>query len=486
MRRALLVVHSSTFFPRMLDVGRMLKKSGRYEPLFFLAGGHLCIARDLEVLRADELSYVSPMGDPTAPPQSGSPADGNRPVWQRLVKRVLGCLPEPVGQRVKVWGSGVLTVPRDNVLYHLWSLTRQLRFVTHLIRREKASILVLALDIAQYDTAVFINAAHREHIPALIVPASVSDASDEWGDLYMHEPVCSIRRWSNRLLGALYPHWVKEHKGRKVVMLPAANQALAREWLGLAPPSPWIAQSGYADAIAVEGEMMRQFGISAGLPPDKLFVTGAAAHDGMAEALKDASRRRAALYRRLDLPPGRPMLLTALPQAYFGEGRIRPNQEFHNYAELVQFWVQSLAAVEGYNVVISLHPSVNYEDMAYVEQWGVKIARQRTPDLIPLCDIYVATCCSTIPWAIACGKPVINYDMGRYRIPDYELAGGMITIEEKDEFLTVLSCLTTDSKFYTGIAARQATCASQWGLLDGRSGQRILQLIDQLVEWYEK
>ena len=489
MRRALLVVHTSTFFPRMLEVGQMLKRSGRYEPVFYLAdypaGKHLQIAHDLEVLRAEKLSYVnpvvSPMGDLTPSPRNGSPADGNRPAWRRLAKRLLGHLPKPVAQKVKQWGVSVLTWGPGSILYHCRYLTGRLQFVTHLIRQEKPAILVLALDIAPYDTAVFVKAAHKEHIRAVVV-ASLVGLGEEWAEVYQYDPTRNMQRWPNRFAGALYPRWVHEHKGRKFLLMPA-GPLLAREWLGLAPPLPWIVGSGYADAIAIENEVMYQRGVLAGLPPDQLVLTGWVAQDVMAETLKQATGRRAALYRRLNLPLGRPMILSALTPPY--HGRKRPNPVFQNYGEFVQFWVQSLVAIEGYNVVISLHPSMKYEDMAYIEQWGVRIARQRTPDLVPLCDIYVASQCTTISWAIACGKPVIIYDVGRYRFALlYAGVEGVITVEEKEEFLSVLQRLTKDPAFYAEVAARQAACAGQWGQLDGQAGQRMLQLFDRLVEQY--
>lgn len=180
------------------------------------------------------------------------------------------------------------------------------------------------------------------------------------------------------------------------------------------------------------------------------------------------------------------MILSALPPDFlYGVGG-RPECDFKTYRQLVRFWVQSLADLDGYNIVIALHPSVSYEDMKYIEQWGVKIAQQPTASLIPLCHFYVASISATIQWAIACGKPVLNYDVYRYRYTDYAGAEGVITLEEQSDFVDVLRRLAQDEEFFTEMVSRQAACASQWGKLDGCSGQRMLQLFDQLVGQYEK
>jgi len=345
------------------------------------------------------------------------------------------------------------------------------------------SILVLGGDLVHYDTAVFIKAAHREHIPAVVVPGWMASAL-EAAEAYKHDPAYSLRRWSNQLVGLLYRHWRYEHEGVKLLRLPAC-QVLAREWLGLAPPLPWVLHSGYSDAIAAESEAMQRYCVSEGLPPDKVVVTGSIVHDEMAKILKEAPKERADLYVALGLSAGRPMILAALPPDFlYGIGG-RPECDFKTYGELVRFWVQSLADLKDYNIVIALHPSVNYEDMKYIEQWGVKIAQAPTASLIPLCHLYVASISATIQWAIACGKPVLNYDVYRYRYTDYSGAEGVITLEEQSDFVVALRRLAYDQEFFNEMVSRQAACASQWGTLDGCSGQRMLQLFDQLVKQYE-
>ena len=466
-RRALLVVHTNTYFAGLLDVAHMLKGSGLYEPVFFFAQPYPTIDRDLAVCCADGISYLG---------EAGGRIETRQPV-----KR-LRAVPSRLHARVNSLVGRAKAKLSDNVLSELRSLHQRERSVRQLIREEHAALLVLAGDMIGYDTPAFIKAAHAESIPAVVVPGWMASAR-EAAEAIMYNPEYSLRRWSNRIAGKLYPRWQYAHKGRQLLRLPA-RQVLAREWLSLAPPLPWVLHSGYADAIAVESEAMRTYCVSEGLPAEKVVLTGSLAHDQMAAQRSNAAAGRAELYQRLGLPQHRPMLLSALPpdQLYMEGGR--PECEFQTYTALVKFWVQSLAAVPDHNVVISLHPSVKYDDMAYIEQWGVRIAPERTPLLIPLCDLYVASISATIQWAIACGKPVLNYDVYRYRYTDYVGVAGVVAVEEQDEYLSLLRRLTTDRGFYAEIAARQAACAPQWGRLDGRAGERILQLFDRLIARY--
>jgi hypothetical protein len=460
-------------------VARMLKESGRYEPVFLFAHDYPTIARDIAICEAEKLAYLCLLGAQVKPLSSEPSPDEKLPLTRRLVKRLQSYLPESIAKTIKFWLHGQIL----DSGYYFWKLNRRLQDTIQLIRQEGIALMVLGGDVVHYDTSVFIKAAHLEHIPAVLVPGwmtSVIEAAEAFG----YDPAYSLQRWSNRLMGRLYPRWVYEYKGRKLLRLPA-GQVLAREWLGLAPPSPWTLHSGYVDAITVESEAMYQYCVSEGLPTDQLVLTGSINHDSMAKALQEVSQRRAELCYRLNLSPNRPIILSALPPDELYRVGGRPECDFQIYDELVQFWIQSLAAIKGYNVIISLHPSIKYEKMKYIEQWGVKIVKEHTVNLVPLCDIFVASVSTTIQWAIVCGKPVVNYDVYRYRYTDFVEAKGVATMEEKEEFLSTLRRLTEGRAFYAQMAAGQAASASRWGYLDGQAGERVLNLFDQLIAKYE-
>ena len=66
-------------------------------------------------------------------------------------------------------------------------------------------------DIVGYDTAVFIKSAHKEHIPVVVVPGWMASPR-EAAEAVMHNAAFSLERWTNHLVGALYPCWVHEQK----------------------------------------------------------------------------------------------------------------------------------------------------------------------------------------------------------------------------------------------------------------------------------
>jgi len=143
--------------------------------------------------------------------------------------------------------------------------------------------------------------------------------------------------------------------------------------------------------------------------------------------------------------------------------------------------MSALQESEGWNILISLHPSVDPATMRYLETDRIKIGPGNTASLVALCDVFVASVSSTIRWAIACGTPVVNYDVYRYRYSDYLGVPGVLILEEQQEFRSALRRLTSDAGYLEQIRLKQQACAAHWGVLDGQAGQRLLALFDSFL-----
>jgi len=94
----------------------------------------------------------------------------------------------------------------------------------------------------------------------------------------------------------------------------------------------------------------------------------------------------------------------------------------------------------------------------------------------------VASVSATIRWAIACGIPVVNYDVYRMNYEDYNEVGGVVTVDDRMSFLSAMRRLTTDTDYYETVADLQRRSMDQWGKLDGRSGERMLKLFDSIIQ----
>ena len=119
--------------------------------------------------------------------------------------------------------------------------------------------------------------------------------------------------------------------------------------------------------------------------------------------------------------------------------------------------------------------------LAPLRQANLAICWDDTATLVPLCDLYVAAISATIRWAIACGKPVVNYDVFQYRFDDYDGVPGNILVNDIALLPAGAQRLAANPERLAALASAQSTVAQDWGRLDGESSRRMLALIDRLL-----
>ena len=466
LKRALLPVYTAGHFTELIRVAGLLKESGAWTPTFwFWRGYYGDIVRHLERCRADGIHAIAESGiSPEDHLRTDSPAHAASPTIRARVARLAR--------------AASLDAPFPVTALRAFARQRlEFSRCRRLVAEERPDLLILAEDTVGYETAALIKAAHERRVPSVVLPFTVCNALEP-AEAYFRDPAYSVTRWDNRLVARMFPRWVYTHRGTTMVRLPAA-QLLAKEFLGLAPPRPWQMNSGAADRILVESRFMEAYYRREGLPAEQLVVTGAIAGDVLAEAKRDAVARRSSLRRELGLTADRPIVLCALPPDQFEIYRGQADVE--DYATLVRVWLQTLAAVKDWDVIVCLHPRADYQAIRYVEDWGVKISQRDTVTLIPLCTVFVAATSATIRWAIACGIPVLNYDVYRVGWTDFDSATGVVRVDTREAFAAALRRLTGDAQYFADQQARQQRDAPQWGRLDGGNGVGILRCFDELV-----
>ena len=470
MPRVRVLIYSlmPTQWKTMHQVARVLKAAPGYEPVVFFDrnAGNAPFERDLRACLADGIEALDehgPIGEGRVGQSAAMPARP-RAIAIRALHAVLG--------RTPAWYRVV--EPLVAFPEHLAHYRERIAFVRGLCRRERIDVLVLPGDSVSYDTPAWIKAAHDLGIPSVIVPFSTNTPDGVAADLRLSREY-DATRWLNRPVARLAPKWL--HAG--LVRVPA-GQIAAMHALGLDPPQPWVLHSGAADAIVAESEHVRDQLAAQGLPADRIAVTGALGDDVLAGQLAHADERREALYRELGLPAGRPMILGSICdyRRYFELAG--PQEGFASSADLIEAWVATMAEAGGHNVVLSLHPWLAPEDWRHLERPGVRIARRPIEELVPLCRFFVVSVSVTVRLAIVCGKPVVDHDVLHFRIRDYADAGGVSVVETREQLRGAVFRLARDHAAYDEAARAQAASAPLYGRLDGRSGERLIALIDQL------
>jgi hypothetical protein len=352
------------------------------------------------------------------------------------------------------------------------------RGIDRFLEQHALRLMVLPEDNFYYYTNYWIRRLHAHHGGAVVVPFTIANVL-EWSESFYNAPTHDADNAVNGLVAHAFPRWVHNYKGKRLVMPP--EFVLSNEYLGVTPPLPWLINSGEADAIAVENEFTARYYRRAGLPEEQIRVTGALADDVAFRLRVEAGARREALYAELGLPPGRPLIVCALPPNQLG-GYGRPGCEFDDYAELLRFFVRGLAPLaDEYNVVVNLHPRITPQQAAAVDESRVRISRRNIAELIPLAAIFVACCSATIRLAAACGVPVVNYDAYCYDYEDFKTIPGVIEIRKREQYVATLERIARDKAEHERLRALQADFAAREMRIDGKAGERLLALCDEIV-----
>ena len=335
-------------------------------------------------------------------------------------------------------------------------------------------LVVLFEDNSETETVIWIDAANVLGIPSVVIPFTIADATEPAESHYPDPLFHAHTNKYNEFVAANYPRWVMRHKDRDVVRR-IGIAAIAAEWLGLTPPLPWILNSTRATAVAIESDAGMEHYRRLGLPNSKLIKTGSLADDVL---FRSRVGDRLEALAQFGFSAADRVILCAFPPNQLTA--IRPNVEFTNYAELVEFWIRALSSHPGWRVIVRPHPFMVETDVKLLYARGAIVSMEHTASLVPLCDVYVASVSSTIRWAIGMGKPVVNYDVFGYNYSDFDRVPSVIKATTKQAFASTLARLTSDAAYLSEITAAAQREAARWAEIDGGSGERIIGLFDSL------
>lgn len=467
-QRVLLVVRLETQFRELSRVALLIRKSGQFEPCFYLdrPKGESC-SKIPDACHRLGIPFELPLGI-VAPPQASQATVNAAAQTQGLAA--------PYKRRFH------FRIPLLWILSRLRKMMRKGRREVHQVReylRSNPPVLVIVPEDGVGGPLYLVHAARSLNIPVLIVPYEFSSLKQPVQAI-LDDPSRKdylVQSLQQHWVARRYPAWAVKWQNLQLLRMPLLN-IITMETLGIAPIQPWAVHGGRAHFLAVESLAMHRHYLKLGLPAEKLVLTGALSDDNLHQHLEHRCDARRALLREWDWPENVRVLLCCLPPDYTS----KRESCFSNYEDLLRFWISSLDRLENYKVLYQLHPAVNETQKKFIATLGVPVTRQDPAALIPCCDALITSVSSIIRWAIACGKPVINFDVYRFGYDDYTGTPGVVTIDEPQVFEAELTKLASEAGHLDSLAAMQQAIAGEWGMLDGLSGTRMLEVMVRLVQ----
>lgn len=348
----------------------------------------------------------------------------------------------------------------------------RLEFAARLLQAIDAGTVFLPEDNVERDSACWCRAVHARGGRAAVVSYGLVSPY-EAAIAYFGQPDFTVTTAVDEWFVRIYPKWRQAYRDTMMLRLPAAR-ALAMEVLEIAPDNPWVVNTGQIDDIVIESEFMQAQCVGHGIRRDKLRVTGTPPLDMLAQVVANADERRRSSAARWGWDAAKPIILCALPPNQYPSVRSPQHRDF---AELITAWLSALKAYSHrFNLLVSPHPSIDGGLLDHLEAEGTAVVREGAAHWIPICDLYVASASSTIKWALACGKPVVNYDCYGYRHADYDGLAQVISVDAHTDFRGVLDAAVNPRRLaeLTETARKQQT---RFGALDGGAVARVDALL---------
>ena len=418
-----------------------------------------------ETITVDAAALGAPALSLDALIESGPPA-AHWPIWSRTLVRALRF------ERIR----RASTSPRVKVFSDL--LLGRLAAADKALARLDPAVLIVGEDGISGPAAIQ-AAARRRRLKVIDLPYGYGtqddldislEAKESRGELIWSEGVeaDAIHKWA--------PAWIKRGRFAGSLMFPPEYIAVS-EAADMGLDNAWIVHGGHADRLLVESNQMLGLYRSEGIPAKKLVLTGSPYCDILLEGLSEHPLAQAALRKAQRIEPNVSRILVSWPPSYHDQRGDK--SEFATYLEMTQAVLGMLSDLPNSRLTVSLHPAVPASERQAIAALGVDLSDEYVVPLIPRHDIFVNYFSSTVRWAIAAGKPVVNYDAYKLDLDVYAAAPGVVTSASLDVLKRVLGELVSSEDAFSDLAKRQVAVAADWGILDGQCMARILAEIDK-------
>ena len=380
-------------------------------------------------------------------------------------------------------------------------LKQHCTFAAELLARERPVAIMLYTDSFSLQASALVKAANEAHIPTVVCPlaggfpkGSVAlrrDAPD-------FVNVFSLKPLRNRVMARLFPNWVVDFYGERMLYRPV-RESLVATMLGILPRRPWSRVGGNATYVTVMSDKERHVLLEEDVPTHKLVVTGRPLFDALQQHLLEGLRCRTRILRELGADANKTIILISMPwRSHHPASRTWGYQmwpwdvQWREY----EFLLEACARLPDVEVVLSFHPGAPAKEFSpLAEKHGARIAwQQEIVELVASCDIFVAEASATLQLAIGARKPALllyyydEYDRS-FRSARYDHAvtsvysdSGVLVVWKREELSSLLQRLVSDKTFYERLAQAQERAARHWVTLDGNCTARLVHQLLSAIE----
>lgn len=360
------------------------------------------------------------------------------------------------------------TIFKDHFLKH--------NLVDELLNKHKPDILLIPED-GLGGNHCLIKACQDRGIRVIIVPygfGSERDYEDSLAQKYKNDTAVDVNLPDAQIVRECYPHWIKQGRFDGALFL-TPEIIMVREALGYTVKNPWTVHGGNADFLSVESKRMYEHYIRERIPVDKLVPVGSIYSDILRNTFDEQADYWLAYNQAAKIFPDKTRILISWLPSYHNERGYLC--EFDDYETVTKNIFDFLLNIPHVEITVSTHPAVTVKLKDYFDCEKLYISQEYIVSEIPRHDIFVCCNSSTLRWATAAGKPVVNYNFYQFSTEDYNDIPGLRTVTTFEQFKTIITTLCLDEQFYHQTALLQKQVSKNWGNLFENNFNKLYDLI---------
>jgi hypothetical protein len=302
----------------------------------------------------------------------------------------------------------------------------------------------------------YIKAAKQLGIKVIIIPYEFSMPDQAIMAIESSPSInqFKINSFPKLLTKFLFPHWSfkKVGQGSEEYLRLPLHMIWSIIIAGMDIKNPWLVHGGSADILLSESEAMYEIYLKLGVPKEKIIYTNSPRYINLARYILSDKLILEAFKTNRYITLNKPKLLIALPPSYFENEKLK--HMFEEYDQLLEFLAEMAEKVRLKSITLQLHPgvqpSVRKTINKFIERNAIfKLSKDDLDRLIVSHDIFMTCASSTIRWAIAAKKPVINIDIFGFDFPDYDGVNGVLKSDNTDDIIKHLEKLISSETFYS-------------------------------------
>lgn len=320
---------------------------------------------------------------------------------------------------------------------------------------------------------VLIKEFQDKQIPVMIVPYGFGSEKD-YEDSIIQKHRCNTAVNTTTIEAAIvkdkFPKWVKQGNCAGNLFLEPC-MILVREFFGYSPHNPWTVHGGSADYLLVESNKMMQHYLKEQLPPSKLIFCGTVYMDVIRKIIFENIDYQMAYEQSKKIEEGKTRILISwLPSYHEERGYLC---EIPDYETLTTKVFNLLSSLPHTKITLSFHPAVIKQFDSLSEFQNIQVSNEYILTEIPKHDVFICCNSSTLRWATASAKPVVNYNFYHFSTDDYNDIPGLVSVTKFEDFKRIISQLITDEYYYHSVAKAQKKVSSDWGIIEKDNFENI-------------